>query len=528
MGDDMWKSVRLLTWLSLCNLFGFNEARYGKDQKKRSRLIALGVAYLILGGMLVFYVGILTYGFILFGMEKIIPLYLCVIISLMTFMFTVFRAGSDLFSSKRYEMLSVLPVSSTAIVISRFLTVYITDLLVSLGATLSVMAVCAFMMDFSVWFYILMFLGAWILPLLPMTLSMLVGTGIYAVTSRMKRKNVMQILFSLVFLGAYFCFMQSLDGETEDIVNDLVSVVGSVKKLYPPAALFAEGVFGNFLSYLLFFLISFGVFAVFAFVVGKFYKLICTNLSASGRKRNYVMREQKTGSAFKACFFRERKRYFASSIYVMNTAIGYIMAIGLSAMFAFGEGKLILEQLPSSFTAKIAPFVLAMLCNISPSTTSAFSREGKHFWLTQTLPVKVKDLVNAKLAVNLMFSVPTVMIGSVILLVSIRPTGLDVLWVFLIPLLYALFASILGLFINMKMPMMHWDHEAQPVKQGKSVLVMMIAGFMTECAPVLPLLVFSGIAAHILLLITSAVLCVLSFLMYRKLCALRLTQLAED
>ena len=157
MGDDMWKSVRLLTWLSLCNLFGFNEARYGKDQKKRSRLLALGVAYLILGGMLVFYVGILTYGFILLEMEKIIPLYLCVIIALMTFMFTVFRAGSDLFSSKRYEMLAVLPVSSTAIVISRFLTVYITDLIVSLGATLSVMAVCAFMTDFSVWFYILRF-----------------------------------------------------------------------------------------------------------------------------------------------------------------------------------------------------------------------------------------------------------------------------------------------------------------------------------------------------------------------------------
>ena len=72
----MWRSVRLLTWLSLCNLFGFNEARYGKDQKKRNRLLTVGVAYLILGAMLVFYVGILTYGFIMLGFEKIIPMYL--------------------------------------------------------------------------------------------------------------------------------------------------------------------------------------------------------------------------------------------------------------------------------------------------------------------------------------------------------------------------------------------------------------------------------------------------------------------
>ena len=524
----MWKSVRLLTWLSLCNLFGLNEARYGKDPKKRSRLLTLGIAYVILGAMLVVYSGLLTYSFVLFGMEKIIPLYLCVIIALMTFIFTVFRAGSDLFSSKRYEMLAVLPVSPSAIVISRFITVYVTDMMVSLGATLSVMVVCAFTTHLSPLYYIMMFLGAWILPLLPMTLAMLVGTGIYAVTSRMKRKNIMQIIFSLTFLAVYFWVMQSFNGETEEIVNNFAAAVASIQKIYPPSVWFAEGVFGNILSYLLFIAVSIALFAVFAFVVGKFYKTICTGLAASGRKRNYVMREQKAGSAFKACFFRERKRYFSSSVYFMNTAIGYIMAIVLSAMFAFGEGKLLLEAFPSSFTAKVAPFVLAMMCNISPSTVSAFSMEGKHFWLTQTLPVRVKDIVNAKLAVNLMFSVPGALIGSAILAFSIRPAGLDILWLFLIPLMYAFFGSVLGLFINMKMPMMHWDHETQPVKQGKAVLVMMLVSFMAECAPVLLLLVFDGIFAHILLALTSVMLCVLSFLMHRKLCDLRLTTLAED
>ena len=165
----MWRSVKLLTWLSLCNLFGFNEARYGKDKKKKSRLLTVGVAYIILGALLVFYVGTLTYGFVMMGFENMIPLYLSVVIALMTFMFTVFRAGSDLFSPKRYEMLAVLPVAPSAIVISRFLTVYITDLIVSLASTLTVMAVCAFTLELSPIYYVLMFLGAWILPLLPMT-----------------------------------------------------------------------------------------------------------------------------------------------------------------------------------------------------------------------------------------------------------------------------------------------------------------------------------------------------------------------
>ncbi len=524
----MWKSVRLLIWLSLCNLFGFNEARYGKDKKKRSRLLTVGIAYLILGAMLVFYVGILTYGFIMLGFEKIIPLYLCVVIALITFMFTVFRAGSDLFSSKRYEMLAVLPVPPSAIVISRFLTVYITDLIISLTSAVTVMAVCAFTLKLSPLFYVLMFLGAWILPLLPMTLAMFIGTGIYAITSRMKRKNIMQILFSLTFFFAYFYFIQSLDGETDEVVIGLAAIVDSLKKIYPPAAWFSDGVDGNILAYLLFVGVSFAVFAVFAFTVGKFYRTICLGLTASGRKRNYVMREQKTGSAFSACFFRERKRYFSSSIYVMNTAIGCIMTIGLSAMLSFGETKILFEQLPSSFTAKIAPFVLAMICNMSPTTTSAFSMEGKHFWLTQTLPVKVKDVVNAKLAVNLMVAVPSMLISSAILVFSMRPAGLDIFWLLLVPVIYAFFGSVLGLVINAKMPMMHWDNEAQPVKQGKAVLVTMLVGFVSSVAPILPLVIFSGIAAHILMALIAVLLCVLSVWMYRKLCALRLTVLAED
>ena len=524
----MWKSVRLLTWLSLCNLFGFNEARYGKDQKKRSRLLTLGVAYLILGGMLIFYVGALTYGFIMLGFETIIPLYLCVVIAMITFIFTVFRAGSDLFSAKRYEMLAVLPVPSSAIVISRFLTVYITDLMISVTSTLTVIAVCAFTLELPIWFYISMFLGAWILPLLPMTLAMFIGTGIYAITSRMKRKNIMQILFSMTFLACYFYFMQSFNGEPEEIITNLSGISDPLKRIYPPAAWFSDGVSGNFLMYLLFAGVSFALFAVFAFAVGKFYKTICTGLTASGRKRNYVMREQKAGSAFGACFFRERKRYFASSVYVMNTAIGYVMAIAAVVMVSFGEGKIFLEQLPIAFTAKLAPFVLAMICNMSPTTTSAFSMEGKHFWLTQTLPIRVKDMIDAKLAVNLMFAVPSVLISSAVLTFALKPVGLDILWIFLVPVIYAFFGSILGLFVNAKMPMMHWDHETQPVKQGKAVLVAMFLNFVAAAAPVLPLFIFDEFAAHILMALISAVICLLSIWMYRKLCAIRLTDLAED
>ena len=89
----MWKSIRLLTWLSFCNWFGINEARFSKDPKKKNRLITVAVAMLILFGMLVVYAGALSLAFIEMNLTDLIPTYLGVVIAVITFMFTVFRAG---------------------------------------------------------------------------------------------------------------------------------------------------------------------------------------------------------------------------------------------------------------------------------------------------------------------------------------------------------------------------------------------------------------------------------------------------
>ena len=163
----MWKSIRLLTWLSLCNFLGLNEARFSKDPKKKNRLLAVAVAMLILGATLVLYVGAMTFGFIEMNLTEVIPIYLGVVISLITFVFMVFRAGPSLFSLKQFERLSVLPVKPAAIVISRFLTLYITDLVISVLSTAAVLVVCACNVTLSPWFYISMILGSFFLPLLP-------------------------------------------------------------------------------------------------------------------------------------------------------------------------------------------------------------------------------------------------------------------------------------------------------------------------------------------------------------------------
>ena len=524
----MWKSIRLLTWLSFCNLFGINEARFSRDSKKKSRLVTVAVAMAILLGMLVLYAGSLTVIFIEMDLTDLIPTYLGVVIALITFMFTVFRAGATLFSLKQFEMLSVLPVKPAAIVISRFLTLYITDLSISLFSAGAVLAVCACNLTLSPWFYVSMLLGSLVLPLLPMTAAMIVGTGIYALTASMKRKNLAQTVFSFAFLAVYFVFVNSMSDMTDEALLDLAERIRSLEVIYPPVGWFSAGVRGNVPAYLIFFAGSFAVFFCFALIVGKFYRWLCTHLTSNAAKGKYVMKKQKESSALGACFFRERKRYFSSSVYFMNTAIGYIMSIVLVAMLAFGEGKVLFEQIPSSLTAKLAPFCIAAFANMMPITASAISMEGNCFWLTQTLPVRMRDIANAKILVGLMFSVPCMLISAGILAFAIRPGVIDLCWMIAVSLLYAVLGAVLGLFINMKLPMLNWDHEAQAVKQGKAALVTMFTCFMTALLPAIPLLIFRGVAAHIVLLVICLVLLLLIRITYRKICTFDLKKIAED
>ncbi|MBQ2989247.1 MAG: hypothetical protein IJD59_09100 [Clostridia bacterium] len=524
----MWKSVRLLTWLSFCNLFGINEARFSKDPKKKSRLITVAVAMLILFAMMAFYAGALAFAFITLNLTDLIPTYLGVVITLLAFIFTVFRAGPTLFSRKQFEFLSVLPVRPAAIVISRFISVYIYDLAISLCSTVSVLVVCACHLTLSPWFYISMLFGALFLPLLPMTASMLVGTGIYAVTASMKRKNLMQTIFSFTFLAVYFALINSMNGMTDDMLLDLAEKLKALESVFPTVGWFSDGVRGNIGAYLLFFAVSLAVFFGFALLVGKYYRWLCTHLTSNAAKGNYVMKKQKKSSALSACFFRERKRYFSSSVYFMNTAIGYIMTVVLAAMLAFGDGNVLIASFPSQRVAKIVPFLLAALANMMPITSSAISMEGNCFWLTQTLPVRVRDIANAKLLVNLMFAAPCMLISSGILAFAIRPDLPDLFWMLFVSALYAVFGSVLGLFINMKLPMLHWDHESQAVKQGRSAFVTMFACFVTAVLPVVPLLIVSGIAAHIAMGVICLALLLLTRTMYRRICTFDLKKIAED
>ena len=127
----MFKQVFRLCRLQMYNIFGINEFRHTKDKSKRKRFKLMAALWSVVILMVVSYVVGLSYGLVKLGMGNVLPMYLYAVVSIIMLVFTFFKAGSVLFSMKGYEMLVTLPMPKSAIVVSRFMKMYMSNLLLA-------------------------------------------------------------------------------------------------------------------------------------------------------------------------------------------------------------------------------------------------------------------------------------------------------------------------------------------------------------------------------------------------------------
>lgn len=169
----MLTQIKLLTKLELCNLYGLNVLRFSKDKKSKQKTMGLAALWIILLVMLIGYVGGLAYGLIYLGLEEVVPAYLITLSGLLVFFFGMLKAGSVIFRKEGYDILCALPLRAGAIAVSRLLRMYAEDLLMTLAVLLPGIGVYIWNVRPNAGFYLTVFLGIWITPLIPMAASIL-------------------------------------------------------------------------------------------------------------------------------------------------------------------------------------------------------------------------------------------------------------------------------------------------------------------------------------------------------------------
>lgn len=513
----MWKQTRLLAGIQLRNLWGWNQIVYGKDQKKKRRLILMVVSFIIIGFMFAFYSALTSYGIIVIGMGRLVPAALFSIISIIILFFSIFKAGSIIFEVKTYETMITLPVSPVAIVLSRFVNMYIQNLLMGFVFMLPAAMVYLLLLQPGITFYIGMIIGTILMPLIPMALATVVGGIIVAISSRMKHKNLVAIILSMgvtiaILVGSITLSNAGLNIElTEEMLVDIsVMAEQQLYGIYPVSKLFTEAVVdGNWISLFLFTVLNIGIFGILVALVQWKFVAICNALYSKSGGQKYEMQELTQKKVLGALYSKELKRYFSSSIYVLNTAIGYVMVLLLAiGILIYGMDRIEAAMEMTGILTKALPFVLAFCIGISSTTNCAISIEGKQWWLTKSLPISTRDIFDAKMLVNLTVAIPSYIVTMILLFIAIKPNFIEGVWFLLVPLVYILFSTVVGITINCKMPLLNWESEAEAVKQGGSTFIAMLVNMFCGILPaillfVLPYtnLVYGGTVVVILVLI---------------------------
>ena len=513
----MIRQIKLLTKIQICNLFGINEFRFNKDPKKKRRFIGLAFVWILLIIMMIGYLVAASYGLCFMGMGSIVPKMLSMVVGIVVLFFTFFKAGSVIFGQKAFEMQMSLPVTKTAVVISRFLTMYVTDLLLSLLMMITGMTVYGYMEKPNILFYVYGIIGTCFLPLLPITIGTILGAGITALSARWKYKNMASAILTLSFATVIVILNMSFSGKQDtDLLLVLKNLSGLIEQkihnIYPPAIWLGNAMIKGTISSLLFLIItSILLFALVIGVIQKYFLSICTSLNAAHTNGRYEMKELTTNSVLKSLWKKELRHYFSCSIYMANTMMAYLLMV-IIAVVALVMGVEKAEQamgINRGFV-KLLPIILGVLPAISPMTSSSISLEGKQWWIVQSLPIKMKDILTSKILANLTVVFPFYVIAEIVIFIAVKPSGLDILWITAIPMAFIIFAVLAGLFINLKFPVFNWESEAHVVKQGASTFISIITAIISAVVPIEILIAFPNVSADLILGIVFLVFAAMS------------------
>lgn len=521
----MLKQVLTLSKVQLKSLFGINEVRYTRDKKKKQNFALLSIAYVLVILMGISYVSGLAYGYHYLGLGDIVPMYLYTILSILMLVLSFFKAGSVLFSMKSYDIMVSLPVTKSAILISRFVTMYVTNLLFSFIVMIPGLTIHIWFAKPGVSFYLVSLFAMLFAPLLPLTISSVLGALIKGISSRMKKKSLAEtfLTIALVVVIMIGSFSMSETIETLDVeaLKELIgTLTASLGNIFPPALWYHKALQGSILHAVLLFGIPALIFTLFVWILSKKFTEICTGLNATYAKHNYTLENLKAEHVLYSLFKREMKLYFSSSLYVTNSGIGYILAVLLAGSIAvLGVESLITTMEMSMFLPlvyKVLPFVLAIpLCMMS-ATASAISMEGKTFWQLQVLPVKAKDVYLAKLLWNLAVAAPFYLVSVILLLIGAKPDLADALHYFLLPFVLLIFCIVLGLACNLWFPKLNWDSEAQVVKQGAAVLISMLGGVIAVIVPAVLAIALRPANYGVYYFIVEAVISLITAMLYHS------------
>lgn len=463
----------------------FQDKKSGKI-RTRNGAIGFGLLYLFLFGMLgvFFYTSAVTLcaplcsvglGWLYFAIMGLISVALGVFGS-------VFNTYASLYKAKDNDLLLSLPVSPSKVLIARLFGVYTVGLMYELIVMIPTVLVWFLDGNLTVTGGIFSLLVPFILSFFVLTLSCILGFAVALVGSRLKRKNIVTVILSLVFLAAYYYLYSQAYMLLQMILANPQKVGDGVKNAIYPFYCMGRGTEGDLLSMLIFAVIIAVLFAIVYFILAKSFISLAT-VNRGTIKVKYKEKNVKTSSVGQALLKKELRRFAGSPTYMLNCGLGIVfMIIGVAAVIF--KGSVINDMIDEFFkgNTQYIPLMIAAAIALVSSTCDisapSVSLEGKNIWIAKVLPVSGFAPLKAKAAAHLWLTLPPVIIFTVTVEAVLKISVADSITVLAAVVLFVLLSALAGLYFNLKLPNLTWTNEVVPIKQGMSVMLSLFGGWV--------------------------------------------------
>ena len=498
--------------------------------RKSKTKAASGLGALALMAFLALYLSA-TYSFVLTQMlaeygaaELALPL-MAIMAGIMSLMFTIFAASGLVFGGKDSDIMLTLPVSAFTVVLGKVLALYLENL-VFCGLWMVPTGVCYLLYaglpaGQTALFCVRLALVTPFLPLLPSALALLGGWLIAYVSGRLRHKAAVGTVLGMVFVCVVLAGSMQMNRLLGMLLSDLAGMRHTLHTWLLPFGLLLDALAGGSaaqcaLGLCGFLLISLLPFLALVWAIGTQYQKILSRLASHVLRSDYKLRGVRASGMFAALFAKECRRFFGTTIYVMNMGIGAVMLVGIAvyALVMRGQALPALAQLGG--VQKALPMTALALCSIQAMINSAcvsISLEGKTLWILKEAPIPPRALFGTKALLSVLVSAVPAAVSVVLLWAGYGPDAADALGLLCLCICFGLFTPVYGLAVNLLLPRMDCDNDTIIVKQSASCAVGIFGGMIAVglgallwavCGRALGFAGFCALAAALLLLCAAA------------------------
>ncbi|MDK2940133.1 MAG: type transport system permease protein [Methanolobus sp.] len=180
-----------------------------------------------------------------------------------------------------------------------------------------------------------------------------------------------------------------------------------------------------------------------------------------------------------ALFYKELKMYLSDKLFIVNSSFGAFMLLVVAVLVIVLPFNDLFKDsgVKAGYVYNSIPVIFSLIISTCCTTYCSFSLEGKNMWIYQKAPVTVMQIVKAKVEVNLMISVPAIIISSCIGIVkTAKLSPIVPVMSFILPIIVSMFVSLFGCLIDMLMCNLEWENAQVLIKQTKTYPITLLAG----------------------------------------------------